>query len=433
MIDEAVAPFNGDPTLEMSTLRRRIDDPADLRDPNVTKVVGRPGGLRAVFLARADSVRAERLPRRRPGATSGLTSIGATLVTTRTAAADGARAGRSTRAAAALENGIRIKAVETAYDSIGIDTPEDLNKLVGRTFARSAMRDTHEGGTPSKVILVTGGVVSSLGKGLAAASIGALLEGHGYKVAQLKFDPYINVDPGTMSPYQHGEVYVTDDGAETDLDLGHYERFTDQVTTRNSNWTTGKIYSSVIQKERRGDYLGDRPGDSAHHQRDQGRRPHGGEGRRHRARRDRRHGRRHREPAVRRGDPPTAPGRRTREHALHPPDAGAVHRRGRASSRPSRPSTASAICARSGSSRDILLCRADRSSTRTSSTRSRCSATWTRKPSSRRRTSRASTRSRSCSRPRGSTASSSSACTCRKPKRGWTRGSISSIASRPFR
>jgi CTP synthase len=109
---------------------------------------------------------------------------------------------------------------------------------------------------PVKFILVTGGVVSSLGKGLAAASIGALLEGHGYKVALQKFDPYINVDPGTMSPYQHGEVYVTDDGAETDLDLGHYERFTNQITTRNNNWTTGKIYLSVIQKERRGDYLG---------------------------------------------------------------------------------------------------------------------------------------------------------------------------------
>jgi CTP synthase len=109
---------------------------------------------------------------------------------------------------------------------------------------------------PVKYIFVTGGVVSSLGKGLAAASIGRLLEDHGYKVALQKFDPYINVDPGTMSPYQHGEVYVTDDGAETDLDLGHYERFTSMVATRNSNWTTGKIYLSVIQKERRGDYLG---------------------------------------------------------------------------------------------------------------------------------------------------------------------------------
>src|SRR3970282_1140503 len=107
-----------------------------------------------------------------------------------------------------------------------------------------------------KYIFVTGGVVSSLGKGLAAASIGCLLEGHGYRVTLQKFDPYINVDPGTMSPFQHGEGFVTDDGGETDLDLGHYERFTNVVTSRDNNWTTGKIYQSVIQKERRGEYLG---------------------------------------------------------------------------------------------------------------------------------------------------------------------------------
>jgi len=108
----------------------------------------------------------------------------------------------------------------------------------------------------TKYIFVTGGVVSSLGKGLASASIGALLEGHGFRVAMMKCDPYINVDPGTMSPYQHGEVYVTEDGAETDLDLGHYERFTRCVTSKVSNITTGKIYGSVIARERRGDYLG---------------------------------------------------------------------------------------------------------------------------------------------------------------------------------
>jgi len=108
----------------------------------------------------------------------------------------------------------------------------------------------------TKYIFVTGGVVSSLGKGLASASIGCLLEGHGFRVAMMKCDPYINVDPGTMSPYQHGEVYVTDDGAETDLDLGHYERFTHCATSKASNITTGKIYGSVIAKERRGDYLG---------------------------------------------------------------------------------------------------------------------------------------------------------------------------------
>ncbi|MDQ3421722.1 MAG: CTP synthase [Acidobacteriota bacterium] len=108
----------------------------------------------------------------------------------------------------------------------------------------------------TRFIFITGGVVSSLGKGLMAASLAALLQARGYAVRIRKFDPYLNVDPGTMSPYQHGEVYVTDDGAETDLDLGHYERFTNQVTTHASNWTTGKIYLSVIQKERRGDYLG---------------------------------------------------------------------------------------------------------------------------------------------------------------------------------
>ncbi|HSQ25267.1 MAG TPA: CTP synthase [Pyrinomonadaceae bacterium] len=107
-----------------------------------------------------------------------------------------------------------------------------------------------------KYIFVTGGVVSSLGKGLAASSIGALLEARGLSVTLIKLDPYINVDPGTMSPFQHGEVFVTDDGAETDLDLGHYERFTQAHLSQSNNWTTGRIYLSVIEKERRGDYLG---------------------------------------------------------------------------------------------------------------------------------------------------------------------------------
>src|SRR5215210_6611649 len=108
----------------------------------------------------------------------------------------------------------------------------------------------------TKYIFVTGGVVSSLGKGLAASSIGCLLEARGLKVQMMKLDPYINVDPGTMSPFQHGEVFVTDDGAETDLDLGHYERFTHAQLSQANNWTTGRIYLSVIEKERRGDYLG---------------------------------------------------------------------------------------------------------------------------------------------------------------------------------
>jgi len=108
----------------------------------------------------------------------------------------------------------------------------------------------------TKFIFVTGGVVSSIGKGLASASLGALLEARGLKVTLQKLDPYINVDPGTMSPFQHGEVFVTDDGAETDLDLGHYERYTTARLSRKSNFTTGQVYFSVIEKERRGDYLG---------------------------------------------------------------------------------------------------------------------------------------------------------------------------------
>ena len=108
----------------------------------------------------------------------------------------------------------------------------------------------------AKYVFVTGGVVSSLGKGITAASLGRLLKARGLKVSLQKFDPYINVDPGTMSPFQHGEVFVTEDGAETDLDLGHYERFVDENLSRNSNHTTGSIYNAIIRKERKGEYLG---------------------------------------------------------------------------------------------------------------------------------------------------------------------------------
>src|SRR5206468_5616434 len=108
----------------------------------------------------------------------------------------------------------------------------------------------------TKFVFVTGGVVSSLGKGIASASLAAILESRGLKVTLIKLDPYINVDPGTMSPFQHGEVFVTDDGAETDLDLGHYERFVTTRMAKVNNFTTGKIYQSVLEKERRGDYLG---------------------------------------------------------------------------------------------------------------------------------------------------------------------------------
>ena len=108
----------------------------------------------------------------------------------------------------------------------------------------------------ARYIFVTGGVVSSVGKGIAAASLGAILEARGLKVTMMKLDPYINVDPGTMSPFQHGEVFVTEDGAETDLDLGHYERFVGFTATQLNNFTTGRIYENVIRKERHGEYLG---------------------------------------------------------------------------------------------------------------------------------------------------------------------------------
>ena len=186
----------------------------------------------------------------------------------------------------------------------------------------------------TRFIFITGGVVSSLGKGIAAASIGRLLRSRGLSVQIQKFDPYINVDPGTMSPYQHGEVFVTEDGAETDLDLGHYERFTDANSSRASNVTAGGIYNTVIRRERRGDYLGATV-QVVPHITDEIKQRIRVDGRllrrRLRDHRDRRHRWRHRVAAVPRGDPPVpGRGRPTTLH-VHPPDAGSVHRpRGRA-------------------------------------------------------------------------------------------------------
>ena len=167
-----------------------------------------------------------------------------------------------------------------------------------------------------KFIFVTGGVVSSLGKGLTAASLGTLLENRGLKVALQKFDPYLNVDPGTMNPYQHGEVYVLDDGAETDLDLGHYERFTNGKLTRLNNLTSGQVYQTVLNNEREGKYLGktvqviphvtDEIKNRIHllAEQSQGRRRH---------HRNRRHDRRHRGPAVSGGHPRIRAGSRLQQ------------------------------------------------------------------------------------------------------------------------
>ena len=177
----------------------------------------------------------------------------------------------------------------------------------------------------ARYIFITGGVVSSLGKGLASAALGALLQARGYKVRLRKLDPYLNLDPGTMSPYQHGEVFVTDDGAETDLDLGHYERFTGRPATKADNITTGRIYQDILTKERRGDYLGATIQVV----------PHvtnaikefildGNDELRLRAGRDRRHRRRHRGPAVLRGDPPDQERAAARPRHLHSSDAAAV-------------------------------------------------------------------------------------------------------------
>ncbi len=170
---------------------------------------------------------------------------------------------------------------------------------------------------PTKHVFVTGGVASSLGKGLTASSLGSLLKSRGLRVTMQKLDPYLNVDPGTMNPFQHGEVFVTNDGAETDLDIGHYERFLDTDLAGMANVTTGQVYSEVIAKERRGDYLGDTVQVIPHitnEIKDRVRAMAGPE-RRRGDHRDRWHRRRHRVAAVPRGRAPGAPRRRPRQRA----------------------------------------------------------------------------------------------------------------------
>ena len=220
------------------------------------------------------------------------------------------------------------------------------------------------GSVVTKHIFVTGGVVSSLGKGLTAASLGNLLTARGLRVVMQKLDPYLNVDPGTMNPFQHGEVFVTDDGAETDLDIGHYERFLDIELNQAANVTTGQIYSTVIAKERRGEYLGDtvqviphitdeikrRMRLQAHREPRTGCDHH----------RDRRNRRRHRKPAVHRVRPPGAPRARPPQRVLRPRLARAVHGR-ESGEQKTKPTQHSVAALRSiGIQPDALVLRSDR-------------------------------------------------------------------------
>jgi CTP synthase len=212
----------------------------------------------------------------------------------------------------------------------------------------------------TKFVFVTGGVVSSLGKGIAAASLAAILESRGLKVTLIKLDPYLNVDPGTMSPFQHGEVFVTDDGAETDLDLGHYERFITTRMKRSNNFTTGQIYKSVLEKERRGDYLGktvqviphvtNEIQDFVKRGADRGGRGH---------RRDRRHGGRHRIAALPGGGAPDEPEARADNSAfVHLTYVPWIAAAGELKTKPTQHTVQK--LREIGIQPDVLLCRADR-------------------------------------------------------------------------
>jgi CTP synthase len=222
-------------------------------------------------------------------------------------------------------------------------------------------------------VFITGGVVSSLGKGITSACLGAILESRGLSISMIKLDPYINVDPGTMSPFQHGEVFVTEDGTEADLDLGHYERFVRTTTGRNSNFTTGRIYESVIRKERRGDYLGATV-QVIPHITDEIKQ------------------------SVRLGagdaDICLVEIGGTVGDIESLPFLEAIRQMGIEMGRPSRRSTRSKSCARSVSSRIYSFADQKRSCRPSSGARSRCSRTFRRKPSFRHTTSTTSTRSR---------------------------------------
>jgi 3-deoxy-D-manno-octulosonate cytidylyltransferase len=250
-IDAAIVPMLDDPDTPMGTLSKRIENAHEITDPNVVKVVSDLSGRALYFRGRRFRMCApvEAAPYYKH---IGLYVYEREFLLGYSAMPVGPlEKAECLEQLRALENGHAIRVMETEYESLGVDTPADLER-VSKLF-EVPWRSQNE---MAKYIFVTGGVVSSLGKGIAAASIGCLLESRGLKVTLQKFDPYLNVDPGTMSPFQHGEVFVTDDGAETDLDLGHYERFTHAKLTQANNLTSGRIYEQIISRERRGDYLG---------------------------------------------------------------------------------------------------------------------------------------------------------------------------------
>ena len=268
-IDAAILSVLSDDAIPMGTLKKRIIDPSDILNPNVVKVVTdllndaiyfsrcpipfeRDGAQRTrlyfkhigLYVYRRDFLL--RYPDLPVGPLEKCRAAGA--VARARKRISHSRGGDRLRIAGrryAGRSGTR-ESIVFARRMIGDGTANDGRRL-HRRLRESRM---------AKYIFVTGGVVSSLGKGIAAASIGCLLESRGLRVTLQKFDPYLNIDPGTMSPFQHGEVFVTDDGAETDLDLGHYERFTHAPLTQSNNLTSGRIYENIITRERRGDYLG---------------------------------------------------------------------------------------------------------------------------------------------------------------------------------
>ena len=232
----------------------------------------------------------------------------------------------------------------------------------------------------TKYVFVTGGVVSALGKGIVAASLGRLLKSRGLRVQAQKFDPYLNVDPGTMSPFQHGEVFVTEDGAETDLDLGHYERFIDENLSRNSSHSAGADLGDRASQGAQGRVPRRHgPGDPAHHERDQGadpaRRGRAADRRRHL--RDRRHRRRHRVAPVPRGDPPVPPRGRPGERPLPARHARPVHRGGGRAEDEADPALRQRAAPDRDPSRHRRLPLRATCSPTTSGRRSRCSRTST--------------------------------------------------------